>query len=240
MIIYPAIDVKNGKCVRLLKGQADKETIYNHSPINQAKFFEDEGAEFLHIVDLDGAFSGESLNKEVISQVIANVKIPVQVGGGIRSIDDINYWFEMGVSRVILGTVAIKNPSLLEIATDTHPKKIILGIDAKNELVAIEGWVQVSTLNATDLINRFKHLPLSHIVYTDIEKDGSKLGPNFEAIKHIAQKSPFPVIASGGVGSIEDVKRLKILSEFGVSGVIIGKALYDNAFTLKEVISLSK
>lgn len=238
MIIYPAIDVKDGKCVRLIQGKAEKKTTYNNSPVDQAKFFEDSGAEFLHIVDLDGAFSGISLNKNVICEIIQTVKIPVQIGGGIRSLDDITNWFNLGASRIILGTVAIKNPALLEIATSTYPKKIILGIDAKNQMVAIEGWVEISNLTAIELINKFRHLELSHIVYTDIEKDGSKQGPNLNAIKNVAKSSPFPIIASGGVGSINDIKKIKMLEEFGVKGLIIGKALYDKAFTLKQAMEV--
>jgi phosphoribosylformimino-5-aminoimidazole carboxamide ribotide isomerase len=238
MIIYPAIDIKDGKCVRLVQGKAEKKTTYNESPVNQAKFFEDSGAEFLHIVDLDGAFSGTSANKEVICEIIQAVKIPVQIGGGVRDLDYISNLLSLGASRIILGTAAIKNPALIEIAATTYPKKIVLGIDAKNEMVAIEGWVEISNLTAVELINKFRHLALSHIVYTDIEKDGLKQGPNLNAIKNVAKNSPFPIIASGGVGSINDIKKIKMLEEFGVKGIIIGKALYDKAFTLKQAMEV--
>jgi len=233
MIIYPAIDLKDGKCVRLSQGAFDKVTVFNDEPKNVAKSFQEAGASFIHVVDLDGARSGKSQNHEAIASIVSAINIPIQTGGGIRTMEDIEQKLSMGVERIILGTAALKHPDLVKAAVKAYGNHIAVGIDASQGLVAVEGWEEVSRTKAVDICIKMKDIGVQTIIYTDIAKDGMMSGPNVEATKEIVETTGLSVIASGGVSSIEDLERL---SEIGVSGVIIGKALYLGALDLKSVI----
>ena len=233
MIIYPAIDLKDGKCVRLSQGAFDKVTVFNDEPKNVAKSFQEAGASFIHVVDLDGARSGKSQNHEAIASIVSAINIPIQTGGGIRTMEDIEQKLSMGVERIILGTAALKHPDLVKAAVKAYGNHIAVGIDASQGLVAVEGWEEVSRTKAVDICIKMKDIGVQTIIYTDIAKDGMMSGPNVEATKEIVETTGLSVIASGGVSSINDLERL---SEIGVSGVIIGKALYLGALDLKSVI----
>jgi len=233
MIIYPAIDLKDGKCVRLSQGAFDKVTVFNDEPKNVAKSFQEAGASFIHVVDLDGARSGKSQNHVAIASIVSAINIPIQTGGGIRTMEDIEQKLSMGVERIILGTAALKHPDLVKAAVKAYGNHIAVGIDASQGLVAVEGWEEVSRTKAVDICIKMKNIGVQTIIYTDIAKDGMMSGPNVEATKEIVETTGLSVIASGGVSSIEDLERL---SEIRVSGVIIGKALYLGALDLKSVI----
>ncbi len=235
MIIFPAIDLKNEKCVRLFKGDMNLATIFNDSPKNQALDFEKSGFKFLHIVDLDGAIEGRSVNQEVVKEILQNVKIPVQLGGGIRSISDIEKWLKIGVNRVILGTVAAKNPELVIDACKKFPEKIVVGIDAKNGTVATEGWVVDSKISVLELAKKYEDCGVAAIIYTDISRDGTLSGVDLDGTKNLAQNLKIPVIASGGVSAISDLKEIAKLEKFGVIGSIVGRALYENKITVADL-----
>ena len=232
MIIYPAIDLKDGKCVRLYKGDMNQVTIFNDSPANQAKSFEDQGFKFIHVVDLDGAIAGSSANEKSVKSILKTVNIPVQLGGGIRNIETIEKWLDLGINRVIIGTAALKNPELVKSAAKKFPRKIIVGIDAKNGAVAVEGWVSESNITVIDLAKKFEDAGVVSIIYTDINRDGTLTGIDLEGTKKLAESINIPVIASGGVASIEDIIRLKTIEKYGVEGVIIGKALYEKKINI--------
>ena len=227
MIIYPAIDLKGGKCVRLYKGDMTQDTVYNDNPAAQAQDWARAGFSWLHVVDLDGALAGEPVNQQAGRSIISSVDIPLQLGGGIRTLQQIEHWLLEGVSRIILGTVAVRNPDLVKEACARFPGQIVVGIDARAGFVAVEGWVQSSNIKATELASMFEDAGVSAIIYTDIDRDGTGSGVNIEATTALAQSTSIPVIASGGVGSIEDIIRVRDASAQGVSGVIVGKALYD-------------
>lgn len=236
MIIYPAIDIKNGKCVCLIQGKADAETIYSENPVEVAKKWEDMGAKFLHIVDLDGAFIGDSLNMDIIRRIAKNSSIPIQVGGGIRTLEKIEEYLGLpGVRRVIIGTAAITNQDLLNKAVERFREHIAVGIDAKNGKLAIHGWVQSTEINAVSFGKELKALGVNTVIYTDISKDGMLSGPNLESTRELIQKTGLNVIASGGIGSIQDIKNVK---QIGAAGVIIGKALYIGKINLREALAL--
>jgi phosphoribosylformimino-5-aminoimidazole carboxamide ribotide isomerase len=235
MIIFPAIDLKAGKCVRLLKGDMMQATIFNDDPLQQAQEFCNLGFKFIHIVDLDGAVSGSSQNSEIVTKILKNAKIPVQLGGGIRSLADIEKWLDLGVSRVILGTIALQNPLLVKQACIKFPHKIIVGIDARNYKVATHGWVNDSNFSVIDLARQFEDCGVSAIIYTDISRDGMLLGFDYQGTKSLAQAIKIPVIASGGISSIADLKLVEELEEYGVEGVIIGRAWYEKKITLDEL-----
>ena len=238
MLIIPAIDIKSGKCVRLFQGRMDKETVYSDDPVSVAKRWEDEGAEFLHIVDLDGAVSGVPKNKEIIGNIIKSVKIPLEVGGGVRNIETIKEYFSIGAKKVVIGTVAWENPILISEVCKVFPERIIVGIDAKNGNVAVRGWEDVTDTSASELAKRFEGMGISGIIYTDISRDGTLSGPNIDSIKFFAKSISIPVIASGGVSDINDIKNIMKLKKHGVDGVIIGKALYSGSVNLREAIKL--
>ena len=238
MIIFPAIDLKNGHCVRLYKGDMDQATIFNDNPAAQAREFESQGFKYLHVVDLDGAVSGNSVNEKSVKEILSAVKIPVQLGGGIRTIAAIEKWIALGVSRVILGTVAAKNPELVIEACKKFPGKIVVGIDAKHGMVATEGWVETSEITALDLAKKFENCGVAAIVYTDVSRDGALEGVDIEGTKHLAENLSIPVIASGGVASMRDVKQVKALDKVGVVGLIVGRALYDKMVDAKDLTSL--
>lgn len=237
MILYPAIDIKDGKCVRLLKGDMDKETIFNQSPKNQAKQFEELGCEWIHLVDLNGAFEGLPVNHKAVEEILDSVKVPVQLGGGIRSIKTIENWINKGLSRVILGTAAINDPNLVELAAREFPNKIAIGIDAKNGFVATEGWANTTAITALELAKNLEGVGVCSIIYTDINRDGAMKGPNIEQTEIIANSVSIPVIASGGISSIKDLQNLKN-SKAELNGVISGRAIYDKILKIDEAIKL--
>lgn len=233
MRIYPAIDIIGGQCVRLVKGDYSQKTTYAENPIEVAKKWEELGAEFIHIVDLDGAKSGDMPNFELITAIANTVSVPIEVGGGIRDIDCVDKYLCAGVERVILGTSALRNPELIKIAVDKYGDRIAVGIDAKNGKVAVSGWEDVSDVSALDFAVQAEKLGAKYIIYTDIATDGMLMGPNLRAMREMNDRVNINVIASGGVTCINDVEAL---TEIGVEGAIIGKALYTNNIDLKEAI----
>jgi phosphoribosylformimino-5-aminoimidazole carboxamide ribotide isomerase len=236
MILFPAIDIKNGQCVRLKQGSFQDMLVYSEMPLKIAKQWEAAGASFIHIVDLDGALVGHSVNEEVISAIVAEVKIPVQVGGGIRTIKDIESKLNLGVERVIIGTKAVKDPAFIKEAINTFgADRIVIGIDAKDGMVAIEGWEIISTYNAVALALEMKKFGVKTIVYTDISKDGMLQGPNLTHTKEMVDLTGLNIIASGGVSSMKDLEHLNGIN---VYGAIMGKALYENRIDLKTAINM--
>ena len=235
MKIIPAIDIQNGNCVRLKQGDFTKETIFHSSPIDMAQKWVDEGAERLHIVDLDGARLGSPINMEVISKICDKFpSIPVQIGGGIRDLETAEKYLSAGASFIIVGTKAVEDPNFIKILCSKFPKKIIVGIDAKNGEVATEGWLSISDKNAIDFAKIFENLGVAEIVYTDIEKDGMMKGLNIKATLDLAKNVKIPIIASGGVSCIEDIYKIGAYTKSGISGIIIGRALYEKKFNIEE------
>ncbi len=237
MRIYPAIDIKDGKCVRLFKGDYDKVTVYGDNPVQMAKKWENEGGEFIHVVDLDGAKAGTGVNAKIISDICKNVSVPVQTGGGIRTLEDIEEKIASGVNRVIIGTKAVRDESFVKTAVEKFGDKIVIGIDAKDGMVAVEGWEEVSEFGAVEFAKKMESLGVKTIVYTDIATDGTLKGPNVEAMKEMADSVNMDVIASGGIGNIEHIKAL---IPTGVEGVIVGKALYTESVSLADAIKVGK
>lgn len=233
MQIYPAIDIKNGQCVRLKQGRFDDMTVYGDDPMKVAEKWVKSGASYIHIVDLDGARQGTSYNQQIIEQIAQQFQVPVQTGGGIRSMRDIEEKLSLGVSRVVLGTVAVKNPELVAEAVKVYGEKIAVGIDAMNGRVAIQGWEEVSQVSAMDLCKKMVKFGVKTIVYTDISKDGMMTGPNIEATKEIIRETGVNIIASGGIANIMDLESLEAI---GAHGTIIGKALYQGELKLSNVI----
>lgn len=233
MTLYPAIDIKDGKCVRLLKGSFSDVTIYGNDPVSMAKKWESSGGKFIHVVDLDGALKGHGVNADIIKRICSEVNIPVQTGGGIRSMEDIEAKLSCGINRVIIGTKAVSDSNFIKRAVDKYKEKIVIGIDAKDSMVAIEGWEQLSEFKAVDFARRMADIGVSTIVYTDIATDGTLSGPNTAAMREMSCAVPCDIIASGGIGSIDHIESLK---DTGVEGVIIGRALYTGAVNLKEAL----
>jgi phosphoribosylformimino-5-aminoimidazole carboxamide ribotide isomerase len=240
MIVIPAIDLKAGNCVRLEQGEMDRDTVFSDCPAEQALKWQQAGAELLHLVDLDGAFAGEPKNKAAIEAILKAITIPAQLGGGIRDIDTIEAYFAMGLSRVIIGTAAQRNPELVVEACQKFPGRIVVGIDAKNGMVAVQGWAELTNTTAVDLARKFQDCGVSAIIYTDISRDGMMGGPNIEATKALAEAISIPVIASGGVSSLKDIENLMAIESSGVTGAITGKAIYTGAINLSEAIRLTK
>ena len=240
MIIIPAVDIKDGRCVRLSQGRRDSETIFSDDPAAMAKQWEAEGAEIIHVVDLDGAFEKQPRNLESIRKILETVKADVQVGGGIRDEQTIGLYLELGVSRVIIGTEAIRNPKLVEEAARTYPGRIVVGIDARNGMVAIEGWTETTETRAVDLAKRFEDCGVCAVNFTDIHRDGMQTGPNITETRRIAEAVSIPVVASGGVSKIDDIISLLPLEAVGVTGVITGRALYSGTLSLSAAIEISK
>lgn len=238
MIVIPAIDLKEGKCVRLLQGRMEDATVYSDNPEKPAKRWEAEGAGLLHIVDLDGAFAGGMKNISAIEAIRKTIRIPIEVGGGIRDIERIDQLLSLGVNRIILGTVAVEKPELVKEACKKYPDKILVGIDAKNGFAATKGWVEVTQIKAKELALKMQRYGAAGIIYTDISKDGMLSGPNIEATREMVESLNIPVIASGGISSIDDIKRL--LKIKNLWGAIIGKAIYSGALNLKEAIRITK
>lgn len=234
MQLYPAIDLKNGQCVRLKQGEFKDITVYSDKPEEIAAKWQSKGATFLHLVDLDGALAGHSVNKEVVRKIAATVSIPIQMGGGIRKEEDIEFVLSLGVSRVIIGTKAAENPEFIRnMVNKFGQERIVAGIDAKNGMVAVEGWEKISDITASDLANRMKEYGIRHVVYTDIARDGMLSGPNVDYTKKLTDETGLDIIASGGMSSMEDLKELY---NAGIHGAIIGKALYENRIDLEEAI----
>jgi phosphoribosylformimino-5-aminoimidazole carboxamide ribotide isomerase len=235
MIIYPAIDIKDSKCVRLFQGDMNQVTIFNDSPLKQAQFFKESGFNYLHIVDLDGAVAGKSVNHEAVKEIIDNVDLQIQLGGGIRSMANIEFWLNLGVTKVIIGTAALKDPELVIRAAQKFPQQIIVGIDAKDNYVQVSGWVEDSKIKVIDLAKKFEDAGVNSIIYTDISRDGTLFGPNIENTVKLAQNISIPVIASGGISNIDDVKQLKEQETQSIKGVIIGRAIYDKKINLSDL-----
>ena len=236
MLLIPAIDLKNGRCVRLLQGEADAETVYSHEPAAMARSFEDAGAKRLHLVDLDGAFRGQGTNLDSIHSILKTISIPVQLGGGLRTAENVERMFELGVSSVIVGTMAVKNPDVLEgLIQRFSGEKIFLGIDARNRKVSIEGWQEGTEIDDVEFALRWKKLGTKRVIFTDIARDGMLSGPNLEALSDFARRTGLKIVASGGVSSMADLEQLKTLEAVGVDQVISGKAIYEGKLDLKEV-----
>ncbi|MGA1152888.1 MAG: 1-(5-phosphoribosyl)-5-[(5-phosphoribosylamino)methylideneamino]imidazole-4-carboxamide isomerase [bacterium] len=234
MKIIPAIDLKNGRCVRLLQGKEDQETVYGEDPVETALSFEEQGAEQIHLVDLDGAFRGESKNLEQVERIAQAVKVPLELGGGIRSLDDISRVFDLGVNFVIIGTIAVKNPKVLEEAIQKFENQLILGLDAKDGKVAVSGWVEVTEFSDEEFANQWKQHGINRVIYTDISRDGMLTGPNLSSLRRMAIATGLKITASGGVSSLDDLKQLADLEQDGVDEVIVGKAIYERQLDLRE------
>jgi phosphoribosylformimino-5-aminoimidazole carboxamide ribotide isomerase len=240
VIIIPAIDLKDGRCVRLAQGDFRRVTVYSDDPVGIAKRWQKNGAERIHVVDLDGSRSGSPRNEGVIRDIVSEVGLPIEVGGGIRDMKTIAAYIGMGIGWVILGTMALRDKDFVREACDAYNGKIILGIDANDGKAAIRGWTEQTSESAVDIAKGYEGFGLAAIVYTDIKRDGMEAGVNIEATRNLAQSVDVPIIASGGVSSVEDIRRLREIEKFGVVGVIIGKALYSGAVSLEEAIGLSK
>ncbi|MCI2394495.1 1-(5-phosphoribosyl)-5-[(5-phosphoribosylamino)methylideneamino]imidazole-4-carboxamide isomerase [Aliiroseovarius sediminis] len=236
MILYPAIDLKDGQCVRLLRGEMEAATVFNDDPAAQARAFQDAGCEWIHLVDLNGAFAGEPVNGAAVEAILAAIDVPAQLGGGIRDMATIEGWIEKGLARVILGTVAVENPDLVREAARAFPGKVAVGIDARNGRVATKGWAEETDVMVTDLAKSFEDAGVAAIIYTDINRDGAMQGPNIEATAALARAVSIPVIASGGVSSLADLIALRDCGA-SLNGAISGRALYDGAIDLKDALA---
>ncbi len=236
MILYPAIDLKDGQCVRLLRGEMDKATVFGDDPAAQARAFQEAGCEWLHLVDLNGAFAGTPVNAAAVEAILAATDIPAQLGGGIRDMATIETWLDRGLARVILGTVAVENPGLVRAAARAFPGRVAVGIDARGGRVATKGWAEVTDVDATELARSFEDAGVAAIIYTDIERDGAMQGPNIAATAALARAVTIPVIASGGVSSLDDLIALRDCGA-PLAGAISGRALYDGALDLKAALA---
>ena len=235
MKIFPAIDIKDKKCVRLIKGDFENKTEYNTSPVDQAAKYKDHGFKNLHIVDLDGALTGKTVNLDIIQEIVSKYDLKIEIGGGIRNIDNIKQYIETGVEKVILGSGAIKNKNFLKEACEKFKNKIALGLDAKDGNLSVSGWKENLNINTIDFLKDINNYGVSRIIYTDINRDGMKTSPNFEETVKIAEISNSPVIISGGVSSINDIKKAKDLNNKKIEGIIVGKAIYDGDIKLEDL-----
>jgi len=240
MIFFPAIDLKDGQCVRLLRGEMDQATVFNDSPGAQAKAFVDDGCEWIHVVDLNGAFEGKPVNAQAVDAILAEAQVPVELGGGIRTMETIQFWLDRGVKRVILGTIALRDPNFVIEACKQFPGQIAVGVDAKDGFVAVEGWAEVSDMPALDLARKFEDAGVSAIIFTDIARDGLMQGPNVESTLELARAISTPVIASGGVSSMADLQQLEAQGGDLLEGVISGRAVYDGAINVRAAVELLK
>ena len=236
MIFFPAIDLKDGQCVRLIQGDMSKSKVFDESPVKRAQLFLKEGCSWLHVVDLNGAFEGKPINTKPVREIIKNVNINIQLGGGIRDIETIDFWLDLGVNRIILGTVALKRPDIVKEACKKHHGKIAVGLDTREGLIAVEGWAEQSKVKALDLVKQYEDYGVSAIIYTDIKRDGVLAGPAIEDTAEFAEKINIPVIVSGGVSSIEDIIKIKGYEKSGIIGVISGRAIYDNRLNISDGI----
>jgi phosphoribosylformimino-5-aminoimidazole carboxamide ribotide isomerase len=240
VILYPAIDLKDGACVRLVKGDMNQATKFNDDPGKQAASFVAAGAEWIHVVDLNGAFAGQPVNGAAVSAILAEVKAPVQLGGGIRDLATVEAWLKRGVARVVLGTAAVKNPELVKTACRNFPGRVAVGIDARNGFVATEGWAETSTLAVADLARRFIDAGVAAVIHTDIDRDGVMAGPNVAASATLARAVQIPIIVSGGVSSLADLMAIKAAAASGIVGAISGRAIYDGRIDLTAAIRVMK
>ncbi len=241
MVIFPAIDLKNGKCVRLQQGKFDNVKVFNEDPVSVAKEFEKKGAEYIHLVDLDGALEGELVNRAVIEKIVKSVNIPCELGGGIRTIERIEELLDLGISRVILGTIAIKNPKITKEAVKKFGgDRVVIGIDAKHGKVAINGWIDITEKDVVELIKEMENIGVKTVIYTDIEKDGMMQGISYDSVKRILEQTNINIVVSGGVTTIEDIKKLTVLENSKIEGVITGKAIYEGKLDLAEAIRVAK
>jgi phosphoribosylformimino-5-aminoimidazole carboxamide ribotide isomerase len=240
MIIIPAVDIKNGKCVRLVQGRKDDETVFSDDPAAMAEKWAYAGADLIHVVDLDGAFEKSPQNIDVVKKILDTVKTPIQLGGGIRNEQTVRKYLDMGVKRVIIGTEAINNPEWVEQTAKNFPDGIVVGIDARNGFVAIEGWTESTRIQAVDLAIRFENCGVAAINFTDIHRDGMQTGPNLEETRRLAEAIDIPVVASGGVSTIKDIQNLLPLETVGVVGIITGKALYSGTLDFEEALLLAR
>ena len=237
MIVYPAIDLQDGKCVRLTKGDFDQQTVYARSPVEQAKVFEDVGFEYLHVVDLDRTIHKDKSNLKTIKEIIQSTGLKVQVGGGLRSINTVQEVIDLGVENAVMGTAAVNDPDLLNEVAQKFHNQISVGLDVRNKMIALKGWTDQTELSCFDFLENIKNLPIRSIIFTDINKDGMKQGINVEDTLKMAESSSIPVIASGGVSSLEDIKNIK--EQKKISGVVVGKAIYDGLIDLNDLVKLN-
>jgi phosphoribosylformimino-5-aminoimidazole carboxamide ribotide isomerase len=238
MLIIPAIDLKDGRCVRLQQGEMERETLFSDHPEEMARHWESLGGQLLHIVDLDGAVAGRPQNEAAVKHILQSVAIPLELGGGIRNLDTIERYLSLGVNRVVLGTIAHKQPALLEDACKKFPGRIVVGIDARDGMVAVEGWKETTAMRTADLVKTIGHKGVEAIIFTDIKRDGMMSGPNFESTRAMAEATRIPVIASGGVTTLDHIRELLRLESCGVGGIIIGRALYEGSINLKDALAL--
>ena len=238
MIIFPAIDIKDGKCVRLVKGDFNQITSYENSPLDQAKIYFQNGFKNIHIVDLDGALQGKAFNSNIVKEIIKNFKLKIQIGGGIRTINDINSWVKSGVDKVIIGTAAVENKNFLKTVCEKFKNRIALSLDVKDGFIFLSGWKKQTNILASDFLKEVQNFGISRIIYTDINKDGTKKGPNIKDTMELASKVKIPFIISGGISSIEDVKKIKSLINSNIEGVIVGKSIYDGDIKISDLIEL--
>ena len=235
MIIFPAIDIKDSKCVRLIKGNFDDMTSYANSPLNQAEIYFRNGFENIHIVDLDAALQGKSSNANIVKEILKSLKIKIQIGGGVRTIEDIDNWIKSGVDKVIMGTAAVENTNLLKSACEKFKNKIAVSLDVKDGFIFSSGWKKSTNINASDFIKKIENFGVSRIIYTDINKDGTKKGPNIKDTVELSSKAKIPFVISGGVSSIEDIKKIKSIKNSNIEGVIVGKSIYDGDIKINEL-----
>jgi len=238
MIIFPAIDIKDGVCVRLLRGDYRQITSYENSPIDQATKYFQNGFNNIHIVDIDGALHGRPVNSILIKEIIKKVKSKIQIGGGIRTIDDISRWIEMGIDRIVMGTAAVENIELLETACNKFKNKIAVALDVKDGFIALSGWTKRTNISAIDFIKKIQNFGVSRIIYTDINRDGTKQGPNIKDTVELSSKSTIPLVISGGVSSLEDIKKVKLLNDSNIEGIIVGKSIYDGDIKISDLAEL--
>ena len=238
MIIFPAIDIKDGVCVRLIKGDFRQITSYENTPIDQAAIYFKNGFNNIHIVDIDGALHGRPVNSILIKEIIKKVKSKIQIGGGIRTMDDISRWIELGVDKVVMGTAAVENIEILKTACNKFKNKIAVSLDVKDNLIALSGWKKQTNISAIDFIKKIQNFGISRIIYTDIYKDGTKQGPNIKGAIELSSKVKIPLVISGGVSSIEDIKKIKLLNNSNIEGVIVGKSIYDGDIKISDLAEL--
>ena len=235
MIIFPAIDIKDGKCVRLIKGDFNQMTSYEKSPFDQAKIYFENGFKNIHIVDLDGALQGEPSNSNIVKEILKNLKLKIQIGGGIRTIDEVDSWIKNGADKVIIGTAAVENKDLLKTACEKFKNKIAISLDVKDGFIFLAGWRKKTNILAANFIKEIENFGVSRIIYTDINKDGTKKGPNIKDTVELSNKVKIPFVISGGISSIEDIKKIKSLNNSNIEGVIVGKSIYDGDIKINEL-----
>ena len=238
MIIFPSIDIKEGKCVRLTKGDFDKIIFYENSPIDQAKKYSQNGFNNIHIIDLDGALQGKPVNSNIVKEIVKNVKLKIQIGGGIRTIDDVGAWIEIGADKIVMGTAAVENIDLLKMACNKFKNKIAVALDVKDGFMTLSGWKKNTNISVTDFIKKIKNLGVSRIIYTDVNKDGTKNGPNLKDTVELSSKANIPLVISGGISSIEDIKKIKSLINSNIEGIIVGKSIYDGDIKISDLAEL--